>query len=170
MFWNFRFCGYCFERILVGGWMINIHVDPILRITEQNQTELLMHGLKMLNTKYTFISIITKTTKICNKHFSPSLAQHGLCYKQKQQDFYCIPVFVVKQLKQAWGIKSYRFKSIEERFTCMIFSFIALTSTITNQCPSIVWHHVSVPSALVSFFHYLDILVELLPFFFANIT
>ena len=81
--------------------MINIHVDPILRVTEQNQTELLMHGLKMLNKKYTFISIITKTTKIPNKHFSPSLAQHGLCYKQKQQDFYCIPVFVDKQHKQA---------------------------------------------------------------------
>ena len=81
--------------------MINIHVDPILRITEQNQTEPLLHGLKMLNKKYTFISIITKTTKI-HKHFSPSpLAQHGLCYKQKQQDFYCIPVFVDKQRKQA---------------------------------------------------------------------
>ena len=75
--------------------MINIHVDPILRITEQNQTELLMHGLQMLNKKYTFISIITKTTKIHNKHFSP------LCYKQKQQDFYCISVFVDKQHKQA---------------------------------------------------------------------
>ena len=108
----------------------------MLRITEQNQTELLMHGLKILNKKYTFISIITETTKI-HKHFSPSLAQHGLCYKQnnmevvewsvrlarkralrvrcllaplsmmhillqtKQQDFYCIPVFVDKQHKQA---------------------------------------------------------------------
>ena len=68
--------------------MIDIHVDSILRITEQNQTELLMHGLKMINKKYTFISIITKTTKTHNKHFSLSLAQHGLCHKQKQQDFY----------------------------------------------------------------------------------
>ena len=81
--------------------MINIHVDPILRITEQNQTELSMHGLKILNTKYTFISIITKTTKTHNKHFGPSLAQQGLCYKQKQQNFYCIPVLVDKQNKQA---------------------------------------------------------------------
>ena len=81
--------------------MISIHVDPILRITEQNQTELLTHGLKMLNKKYTFISIITKTTKIHNKHFSASLAQHSLCYKQKQQVFYRIPVFVDKQHKQA---------------------------------------------------------------------
>ena len=81
--------------------MINILVDPILRITEQTQTELLMHGLKLLNKKCTFISIITKATKIHKKHFSPSLAQHGLCYKQKQQDFYCIPVFVDKQHKQA---------------------------------------------------------------------
>ena len=80
--------------------MINIHVDRILRIIEQNQTELLMYGLKMFNKKYTFISIITKTTKI-HKHFSPSLAQHGLCYKQKQQDFCYIPVFVDKQHKQA---------------------------------------------------------------------
>ena len=86
--------------------MTNIHVDPILRITEQNQTELLMHGLKMLNKKYTFISIITKITKTHNKHISRSLAQHGLCYKQKQQDFYCTPVFVDKQHKQARGIKS----------------------------------------------------------------
>ena len=48
--------------------MINIHVDPILRITEQNQTELLMHGMKTLN-KYTFISIITKTTKNTQQAF-----------------------------------------------------------------------------------------------------
>ena len=60
----------------------------------------------MLNKKYTFISIITKTTRIHNKHFSPALAQHGFCYKKKQQDFYCVPVFVDKQHKQAWGIKS----------------------------------------------------------------
>ena len=75
--------------------MINIHVDSILIIIEQNQTELLLHELKMLNKKYTFISIITITTKI-HKNFSPSFVQHGLCYKQKQQDFYCIPVFVDK--------------------------------------------------------------------------
>ena len=34
--------------------MINILVNPILGTTEQNQTELLMHGQKMLNKKYTF--------------------------------------------------------------------------------------------------------------------
>ena len=67
--------------------MINIHVDPILGITEQNQTELLMHRLKMLNNKYKFISIIIKTTKIHNKHFSPSLAQHGLCLPTKATGF-----------------------------------------------------------------------------------
>ena len=54
----------------------------------------------MLNKKYIFISIITKATKIYNKHFSPSLVQHGLSYKQKQQDFYCIPVFVDKRHEQ----------------------------------------------------------------------
>ena len=112
--------------------MINIHVDPILRISEQNQTELLMHGLKMLNKKYTFISIITKTTKIHNKHFSPSLAQHSLCYKQKQQDFYCILAFVNKQRKQARGIQS-QVKSIEERFACMIFVY-SFVQHNTNQC------------------------------------
>ena len=47
---------------------------------------------------------------------------------------------------------------------------MALFSTITDQCPEIVYHYVRVPTTLTSFFHRPNVLMEPLPLFLANIT
>ena len=61
------------------------------------------------------------------------------------------------------------FNSFEEKFSCMIFvyNFVQYNH---DQCLTIVWHHVGVPPALVSFFHHSNILVEPFPLFLAYIT
>lgn len=50
------------------------------------------------------------------------------------------------------------------------FSFMETVTTITLNGPTVVGHHVSVPSALIPFLHNSYILMEPLSLFFAKIA
>ena len=48
------------------------------------------------------------------------------------------------------------------------FPPMALFGTIPDQSPAIIRHRVNVPTILISFFHYPNVLMEPLPLFLAN--
>ena len=101
--------------------------------------------------------------KIYKKLYRSIICKHSLCNKQSHGEYH--------RLKETLTSMSHWILTVHlKKSSPICFPAMALFSTITDQCPAIICHHVRVPTTLVSYFHRSNVLMEPPPLFLANIT